>query len=171
MRVLTGFLVLFIALSTNAQTHKTALPKPATHYAKLVQATSQRILPGRKETPPSTRYSFIIKWVGTLTPEAVYWYTDARWQKCNLYSLEKGPSSLQEKIELPGGKILYCCNALDVLQVKKGDQIELMPVDGAITQVPQPANLSQKAIYFSIKNKWYYLPINNIINKPDMVLQ
>ena len=170
MRILLGVLFFFTAVSLCAQTHKAVLPKLATHFAKLEKATSQRVLPGRKETPPGTQYSLIIKWVGTLTPEDVYWYNDGRWQKCTLSGLEKGPSSLQEKVMIPEGETLYCCNAIEAIQIKKGSYIELMPVDGAVTKVPQPANLGQKAIYFTIKNKWYYLPVNSIVSKPDIVL-
>jgi hypothetical protein len=116
------FLFFFISCIT-ASTFSHAQTEKNRACFKLIEAFTQRTLPGRKETPPMAGTHFIIVWEKAKYPETFFWRGEGGWLSCNMLKAHKlinRPANMPVEIE-------YSVNFVTGDQVHKGDTLELSP--------------------------------------------
>lgn len=134
----------------------------------LLEATKQRTLPGRPEMEPTTDYNFVMVWRSTEKPTSFFWRGEDGWTSCSISEVhnytpvnKKNPSSDKN----------YNTTVLS-RDVHANDTLELYPVSGG--KYPTPEAIPQEAqytIYYKTETSgWQALRVNNIIERPDIVM-
>jgi hypothetical protein len=166
---LSRFLLSFVicsVLTVNAEA-KTSLKKHKTYF-KLVEAYTQRIMPGIPGASPQTSTHFIIVWDAPKPPEAFFWRENNDWRTCSVvkaYKLAGKPGNLQMGID-------YIKETIAMNKIRKGDTLELTPV--AAGKSPAPADVPASAkntLYFKTGgSNWLAFPVKNIGKKQDIAM-
>jgi hypothetical protein len=125
-------------------------------YAQLVNATSQRTLPGVRGADIITSYTFDICWNNDQPPISFFWKDGDRWMNCTVYKIVKG---LQPKEIAPE-------------QAKKGDTLQLIPTPGGRHVMPAEINkdLERGIFYKTASSGWMYLEVKTMTKKPDIAM-
>jgi len=144
------FFVVFwgVTVSSCAQSKKTTAA--ASEFLEVKETWAQRTLPGRKEGNIQTVFHSSCEWTAADPPDIICFKNNDLWMSCDLVK-EKGP--------------------IKTADLQQGTQFELLAFTSkAIApQTAVPATVSV-AVVFKIANNWYYLPINGITKKPDLVM-
>lgn len=149
MRSAIILLALFI-VSTACATINHA-PKSGSKYARIKEASVQRILPGRPEGKIRNEYKITITWLSREKPQAIYCYRDNAWWQCMISR--------------------YGDAITDMQQIIKGDVLDLIPVNPAEAPLQNFTPINKTTILFKTKKTdWLCLNINNITRKPDLAL-
>lgn len=136
------------------------IPVNGASYAKVLEASSQRVLPGRKEGDIITNYELTVNWASDTPPVSFFWKDGERWMNCKVYSKPRvaGSAAKQGPVEI-GPE-----------QVKKGTTVQLIPTSGG--KYPIPANMPpdlKKALFFKTASSgWMYLEVTSMTVKPDV---
>lgn len=149
----TGLVLLFcLALFSTACAQTKAIVKSGASLARVTKATSERILPGREESDPITRYRITMQWRSANKPSAFFWRPQDGWMQC----LVVKPGGNDEEI------------APEAL--KKMQTVEIVPVpDASRTPVPAFVKATDKnKLYFQVGKTWYSLPVT-LTKKQDVV--
>ncbi|HEY9177866.1 MAG TPA: hypothetical protein VIN07_09260 [Flavipsychrobacter sp.] len=164
-----------ISLSACAQTKRnTTKRKPVAENrepATLLQATSQKTLPGRPENEPTTDYRFVIVWNGDKEPASFFWRGENSWQACEVTRVKNFkplviknngiPQSLNYENDDPGN-----------ISYKKGDTLELYPI--TMGKHPMPDEISKEknnVIYYKeVNGQWMALPVEKITKLPTIAM-
>ena len=160
------FSVLVIGLSACAQSKKTATIKSGDTYAKVLQATLQRTLPGAPGMEPINEYRILVAWKSNETPEAFFWRSEGDWIECQIAKAKtkKQPSSAQG--------IAYSTEMVALNKIRKNDTLELLPVPGGKYPVPSsiPETATNTIFFKTTKSAWRSLPVRNIKRAKDIVM-
>jgi len=152
-------------LSACAQTKTTTGIKPATSYARVIEANRYRTLPGAPGMEPTDEYRLLIVWKSKQKPDEFFWRSTGNWMPCDVAQAHKNTSAR-------AGERWYTTEAISIDNVKTGDTLELLPVAGGKFPIPQqiPAS-SVNTIYLKTKKtSWLSLPVKNI-KRHDEVMQ
>jgi hypothetical protein len=158
MRVVlfTGSLLLsfFLAFIVNAKAKTSAIGSGKV-CAKLIEAYSQRTIPGTQESPIITKLGFQVKWLCSERPTSFFWKGKDGWMTCIVSKIKDG-----EKTEIAPE------------DVKKGDVLELEPIKGGkFPMVKSAAKLKEVILFKTNKSNWRYLSVGKISKKPDIIMQ
>ncbi len=134
---------------------------------RLVEAFSQRMLPGKSGGAIKTDSHFILVWQDEAKPaDAFYWKNDNNWQQCIAAKAHKavrgqvraGFEYSQERAGLAG--------------VNKGDTIILTPRHGSGSAVPEPLQKKKGnfVCYKTQEGAWYSVPVLKLAQKHDIAL-
>ena len=156
--------VLCMAIAVNVSAKKKSKP-----YFKLVEAYTQRTLPGIPRASIKTDYRFILVWEGANYPETFFWRGDNGWLTC---SMVKAHRIAHKNRNAPEGQD-YSTEFVKNGDVHKGDTLELTPIAGGKFPVPAeiPADAKKTLFYKTGGSGWLPFPVNTITKKPDMVMQ
>ncbi len=138
-------------------------------YLKLIEAYTQKTLPGRQEgRPPITGYHFIIIWEGDKSPETFFWRGDGGWLSCKM---QKAHKFINRSAARPGG-IDYITQGVAGGDIHKGDTLELSPVTGGKFPIPAdiPADAKNTLFFTTGGSGWLAYPVNKITKKPDIAM-
>lgn len=166
--VFTGMLL--FGISACAQSKKTKSTTSGSSYANLVEANSQRSLPGMRGAEPSTEYHFVIVWTSKQKPETFFWRGQEGWMPCNVSKVHlikgKKPGNYSDM------EAWYSTEDINLSAVSKGDTLELVPVAGG--KYPTPAEVPQtvtNTVFFkTTKTNWLRLPVKNIAVKKAVAM-
>ena len=162
MKGLLYLLVIGMAICVNAYA---GTKKNRSHF-KLVEAYSQRTLPGRQHgAPPVTGLHFLIIWQDTKSPETFFWRGESGWLSCQISKAHKPAGSSKNT---PQG-MEYITETLTG-GVHKGDTLMLSPVTGGKFPIPAeiPAEPKNTLFYKITGSGWLAFPVNNISKKHDI---
>lgn len=160
-----------LAMSACAQTKKSTAKKKKTDKLVLLQATSQKTIPGREETEPSVEYRFVVVWKSTKEPAAFFWKGEQSWQACevtkvkNLRALVINSNGIQQDLNYENndpGNITY----------QKGDTLELYPITTGKHPMPAevPTDKNNIIYYKEVNGKWQALPVEKITKLPTIAM-
>ncbi|HYD20766.1 MAG TPA: hypothetical protein VEB40_04765 [Flavipsychrobacter sp.] len=136
LRLLT-ILALLFSICAYAQQAKLG-----TVYAQITAASRTAIT---TDDDDELLYSIKATWKGNSRPESIYFRADDMWANC---------------IVKRSGK------EISPEQIRKGNKLEFKPVPGGRFPIPKEIeNIKTPALFFTIKGKWYYLPVKNIKKK------
>ena len=157
---LTGFL----SVTSCAQSKKAAVG-PAKGYATLIEATSQRTIPGIRDAEIETVYKFVIIWQSNEQPRDFFWKAPGIWQNCSVNKVQKSTSK-------SGNGDWYITEGYAANQLRKGDTLELIPLKGGKFPIPAviPSDLNNVIIFKSNKSNWRQIPVGKITRKPDIIM-
>lgn len=158
--------------STTSTTKKSKLVKEQ-EYPKpiLIQATKQKTLGGREETPPITEYRFLIVWQSSEEPAGFFWRGQQSWEPCNISKTKN-----YVPLKIKGDSNPYYINYESVSGANKtyakGDTLELYPVAGGKYPIPAEVDESKNnIIYYKTANtKWTALAVDSIIKLPTIAM-
>jgi len=165
MRGLLYFLMIGIAAGTaHAQTGTKEKNKT---YFKLIEAFTQRTVPGRKEAPPMANIHFIIRWEGTKYPETFFWRGASGWLSCSILKAHK---VVNRPNNMPTG-IDYSIEFVTGDRIHKGDTLELTPVTGGKFPIPDeiPKDAKNTLYYKTGGSGWLPFRVQNITKKTDLI--
>ena len=156
---------LVCTLNACAQTKKTQGIKPATSYARVVEATRHRTLPGAPGMSPTDEYRILIVWKSKQKPEEFFWRGAGGWLPCDVAKARKNPHPTE-------GERWYDVSEISVDKIKSGDTLELLPVAGGKFPIPQqiPASAVNTIFLKTKQTSWLSLPVKNI-KKQDVIMQ
>ncbi|MFI5195791.1 MAG: hypothetical protein ACHQD8_01760 [Chitinophagales bacterium] len=167
MKCLLYFFAFCIVAGITFHAQATTKKKNKT-YLKLIEAYTQRTLPGRKESPPMTGTHFIIIWEYAKYPETFFWRGEGGWLSCNMLKAHKVTNRSHD---MPRG-MDYRTEFVTGDQVHKGDTLELSPVTGG--KFPIPAEIPKDAkntLFFKTGGSgWLSFPVDKITKKQDIVM-
>jgi hypothetical protein len=170
---LSRILCLFLAglsLSATAQTKVKSKSKAVAKKDnfRLLEAYSQRTLPGIPNGPVEVGYHFIVIWQNAKYPETFFWRGDNGWMTCKI---EKAHSVTGHDTNVPKG-LDYGTEFVTGDQIHKGDTLALTPVKGG--RYPIPAEIpatAKNTLYYKVGgSKWLSFPVKNIGKKPDVAM-
>jgi hypothetical protein len=167
MRFFLFFSFLSIVISFRAFTKTRA--KSHKVYFQLLEAYTQRTLPGMRDAAPQTSTHFIIIWDDKQLPQSFFWRGDSNgWVTCNVVRAHKVTG---RPINLPTG-IDYMKEVITVDKIQKGDTLELTPVAGG--KFPVPAEIpesTRNTLFFKTGgSKLIAFPVKNIGRKQDIAM-
>jgi hypothetical protein len=144
MRFIGILLISFVTLPVIAKTTHTI--KTGNAYISIISASVQRILPGIPEAPIRYEYKFKIIWKSSDKPDSFLCYVDNTWRYC---AVDKNANS-----------------------IRKGETIELRPMETAPVPVHQKNFMPENnSIFFKTKKSgWLYITVKKITKKPDIAL-
>jgi hypothetical protein len=157
-------LTLFLTITSCAQS-KRASVEPAKGYAKLIEATSQRSIPGIRDAEIETIYKFIVIWQANEQPLDFFWKAPGIWQHCAVSKVHK---TMNKSANGAG----YRTEAYEPGKLRKGDTLELVPVKGGKYPIPTeiPSDLNNVVIFKTNKTNWLQIPVGKITRKPDVIM-
>ncbi len=160
------FVFLFFMLAVTLNVESKGVKKKGNSTLRVLEAYSQRILPGIPGAQPKTDFHFIVIWEGKKYPETVFWRGENGWLTCNLY---KAHWMGNRTINVPRD---YRFDPVTNDAIHKGDTLELRPVTGGKFPVPPeiPKDAKNTLFYKSGGSGWMLSPVKNITRKPDIPL-
>ncbi len=167
MKYILCFLVPAL-IFTGGISAKTKTKKQKTYFS-LLEAYTQRIIPGIPGATPKTNYHFIIVWQGAKYPETFFWRGENEWLSCNMVKVHKLPGKPNNT--MPG--MDYAAENIAIEKIHKGDTLELTPLPGG--KYPAPGDISNDAkntLFFKTGGSgWLAFPVKNIAQKEDIRMQ
>jgi hypothetical protein len=162
--IAAGLLLLTSAGFLHAQT-KAGAVKNGVSNAKLIEATSQRIVGGARGQQPHTQYSIVLVWKGSQKPATFFWRGDNGWWGC---STGRGHKMGRKANPMNPD---YTATSLNFPEIKKGDTLLITPAPGG--KFPIPAEIpatAKNTLYYQLgsSKQWYALPVKNMIKKKDL---
>ncbi len=155
-------LPVFAMAKTKVKSKKTTVK---THF-KLVEAYSQRTLPGVPGgAAPEVANHFVIVWQTTGNLESCFWRGDNGWMTCKIERAHK--INPKDGRHYPPG-VEYTMD--ESYEVHKGDTLMLTPVRGGKFAVPAeiPATAYNTIFYKTGGSKWIPFPVKTITKKKDV---
>jgi hypothetical protein len=163
------FLVLGFTVAANAQHKKAkASKKKAFPYFTLVEAYTQRTLPGIPSQLPTTGEHFVIVWKWAKFPETFFWRPeDGGWLPCKMLKAHK---VTERTPNMPEG-LDYTTTHVKGDDIHEGDTLELTPVIRGRFPIPAeiPKNAKNTLFFKTGKSGWLSYPIDSIARKQDIV--
>jgi len=134
----------------------------------LIEAYTQRTIPGIPRAPIHTNTHFIIAWMGQAHPEVFFWRCDSGWFSCNMVKAHKIKES--SRFMPPGTE--YQVENISPDKVSKGDTLQLTPIIGRKETIPSgiPANSPNTLFYKTTGSGWLSFPIKEIGKKRDITM-
>ncbi len=121
---------------------------------KLLEATSQRIIPGIPGAEIKTNYHFIVVWSSPQAPDKFFWKNEKDQAYCRITKITSiGSHSINAAIH-------------------NGDTLSISAVNEKQTKAPTEVSPKAKnTLYFKTKNSgWVSYPIKKVTKKPDEVM-
>lgn len=161
-----GFLAI-AGFAACAQTKKSGKGKSASSYARIIEATSQRIIPGIRDAAPRTEYKFIVVWNNTTPPVSFFWHGPDGTSAAGIAKVTKISPAEAGEDALP-----YKIVSTSAPQIKKGDTLQVMPMpaDEPVTE-KLPAGEANRLIFKTGNTGWLSLPVRDIRVLPKIVGQ
>ncbi|MCD6011514.1 MAG: hypothetical protein K0Q79_1376 [Flavipsychrobacter sp.] len=133
-------------------------------YFLLLQAESQRTIPGIPGKAIKTDYYFVIVWKETKPPREFYWKDEA-WQNCTIAKAHKnvkddGSPAGYTSEEIVTGKIRNG----DTLLIATGKGGKILPPDGI------PASPKNTLWFKPGGSGWIFFPVKKITRKADIAM-
>ena len=166
LKSLICFLVLCLATPSIIHAKTPGKKKDKPNF-KLIEAYSQRTLPGIPGVPIKTDYHFILVWEGTKYPETFFWRGENGWLPCKIEKAHKivkkdhhVPDGLDYRTEQAGGDI------------HKGDTLELTPLAGGKFPIPPeiPKEAKNTLFFKTGGGGWLAFPVKDIVKKHDIAM-
>ncbi len=156
------FTALFCAMMITCQVFaQTVAPKkkpiaPATNYATLLVAYTQKYLPADTSDPAVEMHKFILTWVnGKATPESFFWRGETGWEICKVSKVI--PVSRKSEQDDKWYKVM----ALNMDDLKPGDLIEVVPMQRSTYRAPEEIPQSARNTLYlrTVTSPWMSLPV------------
>ena len=134
---------------------------------RLVDAFSQRMLPGKSGSTIKTDIHFILVWQDDRKPtDAFYWKSDNSWQQC---IAAKAHSAVNGQVR---AGFEYSQERAGLAGVNKGDTIILTPRHGSGSTVPEPLQKKKgNFVFYKMQDgSWIATPVIKLAQKRDIAL-
>jgi hypothetical protein len=169
MRIRSTITLLVLALTTCLVTHaksKRSAISNGNNYIKLQDAYTQRTLPGVRGAEPYTETHFVLIWNNKNPPETFYWRDGAgSWIGCRITKATKLAKENEAGID-------YTIENIKLCNIKKGDLLEVMPINGGKYKAPVeiPQKTTNTLFFKTNKTNWLAFPVKEIKQKRDIAM-
>ncbi len=139
-------------------------------YAYLLNAYKQTTLPGRPAPGegPTTEYKFIVVWTSNTQPETFFWKNDDIWAPCRVSKVSNYRPNNNKDLY----NDTYTAEEISLFKIAQNDTLELIPVFGSKSPIPDDLPQTIKAIFYkATKTDWLTLPVKKIEEMPDIIMQ
>ena len=159
-------LALFVVVSLPTEAKKKSKKRSKANLT-LVEAYSQRIVPGIPGSQPQTVLHIIAVWEGANYPQTMFWRGDAGWWGCNMAIARK----IVNRRYIRADYREYETTVIAPDKIKKGDTLQIDPVPGG--KFPIPGEIPQEAkntLFFKTGGSgWLSFPLDTIVKKHDII--
>ncbi len=164
------FIILSLAMIAGFQSvAKNKTKKVSKTGITVLEAWSQKTVPGIPRMAPKTNYHFIVIWEGKNYPETIFWRGENGWENCNISKAHK------VKFDAPvkGDRQEYNTEIVTADKIHKGDTLQLVSLPGGKFTVPAEvlADTKNTLFYKTGGSGWLSLPVKNLVKKPDIIMQ
>ena len=135
---------------------------------KLVEAFSQRMLPGKQGGVPKTDLHFILIWQDNAQPtDGFYWKEGDKWQQCIAAKAHKAVHG-----QMLRAGFEYSQERAGLAGVKNGDTVILTPKHGSGSTVPEilQKKKGNLVVYRMHDGSWFPVPVMKMVQKRDIAL-
>jgi len=136
----------------------------------LIEAYTQRILPGRREGRIIKETHFIITWKNKNYPKNFIWLDGDDTLNCNIAKAHKINAGNMHR--LPGRSDYYTEN-IALNKIQKGDTLDITPINGgkAILPTDTPEALKNMLLYTASNKKTLYgFHVDSLTRKQDIAM-
>lgn len=136
---------------------------------KLIEAYTQRTLPGRRQGRVNTATHFIIKWDQSTSPLQFYWIEDSAAIPCSIIRVHK--AFVNGKFRAPGG-LEYLSDNTPLSNIAIGDTLDIcaQPDHGDNNIKDLPTASQHTLIYKYGNQKWRTFAVSVLSRKPDIAM-
>ena len=145
LSIKTGIIAACIIASAGTQAIAKGSKKTKKENFRLLEAYTQRMLPGTPGAPPPTNDHFIIVWQGETNPEVFYWRGDRGFLICDMQKAHR--ISKKDAKKFPPG-MDYNTEFVTGEQIHKGDTISLSPLTRGKFRIPDDIPKTAKNTLF-----------------------
>jgi len=144
-------------------------PRKKKHaLVKVLEAYSQKTIPGIPHADVKEATHFIILWGGSSYPETFFWRGEHGWLTCSMMKAHR-IATLNVTNERTSG---YSSEWVTADKIHIGDTLMVTPVPGG--KFPVPAEVSPETrntlFYKTGGSGWLSIGISQIVKKPDVVM-
>ena len=134
---------------------------------KLLEAYTQRMLPGQPGAPPPTTNHFIIIWQAETYPETFFWRGENGFLPCDMQKAHK--ISKKDAKKFPAN-MDYNQEFVKGDQIHKGDTLELTPVTRGKFAIPAdiPKTAKNTLFFKTGGTGWQMFKVTSITTKKDV---
>jgi len=164
------FLTIALGLLAAAPTFATGkMKKKSKEPIKVIEAYSQRTLPGIPGKQITTNYHFVIVWEGAKNPETFFWRGENGWLPCSIARAHKMGVKTKKTPPQTGD---YTLERISADQIHKGDTLELRSITGGKFPVPSeiPESAKNTLYYKTGGSTWTPFVVKTIGKKPDVAM-
>ena len=135
---------------------------------KVIEAYSQKTMPGRREPPVTSNNNFVLIWQNKQYPETFFWRGEGGWQTCKIMKAHKIP--MQDMRNVPRG-MDYRSEFVAGDGVHEGDTLMLTPLIGGKFPIPAeiPDTAKNDLFYKCGGSGWLKFHIDTIVKKHDII--
>ena len=147
---------------------KKVVKQPRQNFT-LIEAYSQRTLPGIPGADPVTNYHFVVRWETAAIPEAFFWRGENGFLVCNMEQVHKVDG--KSRRNMPEG-LEYTAEFITGDSVHSGDTLMFTSMRGGKYPVPKeiPVNAKNTLFYKTVGSKWLAYPVKTIGKKQDIAM-
>jgi hypothetical protein len=158
-KTLTAALLAALSLSScTAQKGSAKRATPGDRYARVLEATSQRTLPGMRSQQPYTDYRIVLVWEKSAPPITFYWKPADGWHDARVTRYSPNPDSEQP---------------ISLQDVRKGDTLRIWSTTST-AKSPVPADIPESAtntLFFrTAASGWLFTPVRSINALEDIAM-
>ena len=136
----------------------------------LIEAYTQRIIPGRPESKIIKETHFIINWQNKSYPKSFIWLDGKDTMKCNVTRAHRIITKNASRLS---GRADYYSESIALNKIKKGDTLDISPgnIRNAILPSDLPKNRKNTLLYvIGNKNSLFGFQVDSIAKKQDIVM-
>ncbi len=167
----TGIAMLLLLTAATGATakHKTTKGGKNAKDIVLVEAYTQRTLPGVPKAKLMTDTHFVIVWQATTAPETFFWRGDNGFLPCMMNRAHK--IDLKKNPTMPRG-IEYNIDENGGPRIHKGDTLMITPVTGGKFAIPKeiPEKAKNTLFYKTATPGWRSFVVTTIGKKADIAM-
>ncbi len=160
-------LTLCLAISFTVVAKKKSKKKAKANMV-LVEAYTQRTVPGIPGAKPQTSTHIIAVWEGAKYPETMFWQGDGGLMGCNVALAHK----IINRQYIRATYLDYEKTAISPDKIKKGDTLQIDPYPGGKFPIPTeiPADAKNTLFFKTGGSGWLSLHIDTISKHHDIVM-
>ena len=164
------FAAIFMGIPESSTHGKSPVKKLYKSDITLLEAYTQRTLPGRREGKIISTTHFIIVWHNKDYPTRFFWMDNNSAVNCNFCKAHK---AYQGTDRFAHNRPDYVRDGLSNENIKPGDTLDVIPIAGNNTDLPHdlPAKTKNTLIYYqSNEKKLFGIKADSLTRKHDIMM-
>lgn len=161
------YLVFILFLLVDTGYGKASKKKHSNGSISLVEAYTQRTLPGRREGKIRTETHIIIKWQCHSLPKNFVWHIDDKSMNCGFVKVHKIDKNNSNKFSENFG---YYPDNLSLANIHFGDTLDIIPTGEVVEDNFHLNNPNNVLSYKYGNNSWNNIHVDSIKKKRDIAM-
>ncbi len=166
----TSFIVFLICFPVLLSHGKSSSKKTYKSDATLIEAYTQRTLPGRKESNIRSATHIIIIWHNKAYPKQFFWVDNNCAMNCNFGKVHKAHMNTGR---FAHNDIEYVREGISLESIKPGDTLDITTLEANNTAIPDNLPVTNKntlLYYQQNEKKLFAIKVDSLARKHDIIM-